>query len=170
MESDTEQFRVTGTLLAYQVLCPREAWLFAHGIRPEHEHPLVQIGSAIHRRSFKRKIKEVPLPDCGVIDFMHLRRKEIHEVKKSSRKAAIDRIQAGFYLLWLNQHGISVERAILRYPLEKKTMAVQWNSKLEREVQNHIENLYNIVIQEKPPEPVRISACWKCAYQEICYA
>jgi CRISPR-associated exonuclease Cas4 len=126
MEEGPDQLRVTRTLIAYQTLCQRKAWLFGNSIRPEKQSPLVQMGISLHKHSFQRKVKEVQLGDEGVIDFLHIRKNEIHEVKKSSSKPLIDRIQAGFYLLWLNRRGIPIKRAILRYPLEKKTL--EWNS------------------------------------------
>jgi CRISPR-associated exonuclease Cas4 len=169
MEESPEQLRVTGTLVAYHALCHRKAWLFANGIRPENQNALVQIGSSLHQHSFQRKVREVQLADEGVIDFLHIRKNEIHEVKKSSSKAAIDRIQAGFYLLWLNRRGIPITRAILRYPLEKKTLTVDWEPVLELQVKAHIDAVSALAKQEQPPKAVRISACYKCAYKELCF-
>jgi CRISPR-associated exonuclease Cas4 len=169
MEENPEQLRVTGTLIAYHALCQRKAWLFAIGIRPEKQNPLVQMGVSLHKHSFQRKVKEVQLGDEGVIDFLHIRKNEIHEVKKSSSKPAIDRIQAGFYLLWLNRRGIPITRAILRYPLEKKTRTVEWEPSLELQVKAHIRAVSTLVKQEQPPKAAKISACYKCAYRELCF-
>jgi CRISPR/Cas system-associated exonuclease Cas4 (RecB family) len=102
-------------------------------------------------------------------DFLHIRKNEIHEVKKSSSKPAIDRIQAGFYLLWLNRRGIPITRAILRYPLEKKTRTVEWEPSLELQVKAHIRAVSTLVKQEQPPKAAKISACYKCAYRELCF-
>jgi CRISPR-associated exonuclease Cas4 len=169
MKESQEQLRVTGTLIAYHALCQRKAWLFGNGIRPEKQNLLVQIGVSVHKHSFRRKVSEVQLGDEGVIDFLHIRKNEIHEVKKSSSKPAIDRIQAGFYLLWLNSRGIPIMRAVLRYPLEKKTLAVDWEPELELLVKTHINEVSTSVKQDHPPKAAKISACYKCAYRELCF-
>jgi hypothetical protein len=50
MGLDTEEFRVTGVLMAYQVLCTRKAWLFAH-----RHQTLTRTSTGAIRRGFASK-------------------------------------------------------------------------------------------------------------------
>ena len=50
----------TGKELNYLHVCRRKLWLFRHGIRPELENDLVQLGMLLGEETFTRQEKEIP--------------------------------------------------------------------------------------------------------------
>jgi CRISPR-associated exonuclease Cas4 len=168
-EEDWQEGRITGMLVAYHQLCERKAWLFANGIRPETENSLVQARAALHRHAFRRKIKEIKLEDQGVVDILQIRRHEIHEIKKSSLRPDVDGIQAAFYLHWLNQRGVDIRQAVLKYPLEKKTIEITWSEDLKNRVEEALKAIHCLIKRDEPPKAIKKSACYKCAYKDFCF-
>ncbi len=73
---------ITGTQIAYYVVCQRKLWLFSKNISMEHTSELVEIGKIIHENSYARKRKEIMF-DGIKIDMIEAKRGIIHEVKKS---------------------------------------------------------------------------------------
>lgn len=45
---------VGGAHIKYLHHCPRQLWLYARGIRPEHLSERVQLGEAVHETSYER--------------------------------------------------------------------------------------------------------------------
>ena len=53
---------ITGTLVWYYAICPREAWLMAHEMEPEKEFELLAEGRLNQEAHYKRATKELELP------------------------------------------------------------------------------------------------------------
>lgn len=159
---------ISATLLTYQVLCPRKAWLFIRGIRPEGENELVQVGKSIHRHSFQKDEHEVKLGEFGAVDFLRLKDGELHEIKKSDSRPRMDRIQVGFYMDWLNRRGIGVGRAVLHYQPSRKTRVVEWSAELQAEVNAIRQAAKATAALPLPPAAAYQRACEKCSYWILC--
>jgi len=46
---------LTGTLIWYYYICPREVWLMARELVPDQEDPFIEIGRILSGESYKRE-------------------------------------------------------------------------------------------------------------------
>ena len=161
---------ITGTEMAYLHICRRKLWLFHHGLRPEQEHVNVQIGRHIHETTFERHDKDIPLGDIGVIDWEQLKHGVIHETKKGKSPKAADRAQVGYYLWWLNTHGVMVRACRIHYPTTKQTVEIEWGPDVIAEVEANLAAARQVVSLAKPLDQARLPYCKSCAYEELCFA
>lgn len=159
---------ITGTEMVYLYLCMRKLWLFHHGIRPENENVTVQIGKLIGETTFKRKNKEVKLGNIGVVDWAELQHGIIHETKKSRCPMGAEVAQVRYYLWWMREHGMNIDRCIIHYPKQKKTKEVVWESEMSTSVEDDLRRARKIVTRPRPPEFEQLKWCRSCAYREFC--
>lgn len=161
---------VSGVLVWYYYICPREVWLIGHQINPDEDDANVSLGRFIQGYSYPRERKELLLGHSKMDVF---RVSEdgliIGEVKKSSKYRASARMQLAFYLSELKQRGIAA-RGELRFPREKRREEVVLDEKTEQELARVSREILRILYLSKPPEPVRIGFCKKCAYAEFCWS
>ena len=170
MTSLTEQNPITGTEMAYLYLCHRKLWLFHHGIRPENENVTVQIGRHIGETTFKRAHKELKLGSIGVVDWAELAHGVIHETKKSKCPMDADIAQVRYYLWWMRDQGMNVDRCIIHYPRQKQTRTVDWIDEMAQQVKGDLEAAREIVNQPQPPPFRKLKWCRSCAYADLCMA
>jgi len=166
---------VTGTLIWYIAICPRQAWLMGHNIEPYRDHELLALGRLLAESAYPRERKELALPGMKV-DVLRRRPADadedealvIGEVKRSPRAQHAQRLQLGYYLLRLREAGLHV-RGELRYPEQRRVEPVELTPELEQAVRSAIARVEELLAQPQPPPPVRISACTNCAYFEFCW-
>lgn len=158
----------TGTELNYLHVCPRKLWLFRHGIRPERESDLVQLGILLGEESFSRREKEIPIGEIGVLDWADFKVGVIHETKHGKAPGGGDEAQVRYYLFYLNAHGIRVDRAVIHYPKKRETVTVEWNESAARQVEEDLKVCGTILAGELPA-PQRRPYCKHCAYEEMCF-
>ncbi len=162
--------KITGTLIWYYYICPREVWLMAHELNPEQDNPYIEIGRLIHEDSYAREKKEITF---GNIKLDILKKKNgqivVAEVKKSSRFEKSARMQLAFYLYRLKEMGIDAKGELL-VPREKKKVYVELDGEIEKELQRAFSDIENIISKETPPKPEKNKFCGKCAYREFCWA
>src|SRR5215218_2580730 len=116
---------ITGTLVWYYTICPREAWLMAHEMEPPREFELLVEGRLNQEAHYKRATKELSLPGMKLDQFRREGGKLIvSEVKKSSRFLPATRLQLGYYLWRLQEEGIEASGEIL-VPKERKHEVVE---------------------------------------------
>lgn len=161
---------ITGTLIWYYYICPREVWLLAHEINPDQENPLIEIGRLIHEDSYPReekgfetagmKIDIIKTGDKGLI---------IGEVKKSNRFLNSATMQLSFYLYQLKLKGVKASGELL-IPKAKKKIHIELTPEIERELLSAIAEINSLIKTEKPPAVKKIKFCVKCGYKEFCYA
>ncbi len=125
---------ITGTLVWYYAICPREAWLMAHELEPEKEFELLAEGRLNQEAHYKRATKELSLPGMRLDQV----RREggrliVSEVKKSSRFLPATRLQLGYYLWRLREEGMEASGEIL-VPKERKRETVELTPELRQEV------------------------------------
>ena len=54
--------------------------------------------------------------------------------------------------------------------LKKRMKEIQTRmAEIEKELDNYISSIEQLLLQEKPPECIQTSTCKKCAYYEYCY-
>lgn len=141
----------------------------SHELNPEQDNPFLEIGRLIHEDSYKREKKEISVGNMK-IDLIKKANGEtiIGEVKKSSRFEKSARMQLAFYLYRLKEQGINVTGELL-IPEEKKRISVELTPDVESELMEVFKKIREIISEEKPPSPEKISFCSNCAYREFCW-
>jgi len=161
---------VTGTLVWYYAICPREAWLMAHEMEPEREFELLAEGRLNQEAHYQRATKELSLPGMKLDQVRREGGKLIvSEVKKSSRFLPATRLQLGYYLWRLHEEGLKASGETL-VPKERKREVVEITPELKSEVER-IEAIIEALFREPAPPPAeKIPFCKKCAYVEFCWS
>lgn len=161
---------VSGTLIWYYAICPRQVWLMAHQLNPDEDNPFLEYGRFLQREAYRREKKELSI-EAGKLDFIDVTQGKpvVVEVKKSSRAVDSARLQLGHYLLALEENGIHTTGE-LRFPEERRRETIVLDEKLRAEVLSARSAIRRLVVQNKPPHPKRIKWCRHCAYAELCWA
>jgi CRISPR-associated exonuclease Cas4 len=160
---------VNGTLIWYSYICNREVWFIGHQIEAPQDNPFLEKGRAIHEVFYPQYTKELLIDNTIKIDIV--KGKElIAEIKSSSKHLKSAIMQLAFYLYYLKKYKGVELRGKLSIPSERRTVEVQLSESLERELEEKIKSIEDILSLPKPPPPVKISYCKNCAYKEICWA
>ncbi|AWR98642.1 CRISPR-associated protein Cas4 [Metallosphaera hakonensis] len=157
-----EDVVVTGTLIWYLKICPREVWYMARQITPYEGHPKLEKGRAIHQ-IYSDRI-QISLEGMKIDGFRREERTVI-EIKSSSRHLESARAQTNYYLYRLKEVGLNCEGEIY-VPKKGERHRVTLN---EDQVRRDLEEVKSIVNSENPPPRVRIKYCKKCAYKDFCW-
>lgn len=167
LESD---LHVTGTLVWYYYICPREVWLMARNIVPDQDNANVDLGRFIGEHTYQRDKKEISLGNIK-IDIMRREngRLVIGEVKKSSKFEKSAMMQLAFYLLELKQAGIEAVGELM-FPKEKKKVQIELTTELIAQVEKAKKDILRIIYLDKPQAPKKIAFCRNCAYAEFCWS
>ena len=164
------EFSVTGTLVWYYYICPRETWLMAHQIFPDQDDENMVIGRAIGENAYRREKKEI---DLGIAKLDLIRHESgelvVGEIKKTSRFLDSATHQLLFYLLQMKDIGI-IARGELLIPEEKKRFDVRLDQENETEIRNAIKAIEALVEEPLPPPAKKIKYCRQCAYGEFCWS
>jgi CRISPR-associated exonuclease Cas4 len=80
---ENQEMHVSGTLVWYYYICPREVWLIGHQIAPDQDDANVSLGRFIQDYSYPRERKELAVGNSKM-DVFKLESGEllIGEVKK----------------------------------------------------------------------------------------
>lgn len=159
---------MTGKEMEYLHVCKRKLWFFRHGIRPELGNELVQLGILLGQTTFRRQDKELQLGGVGVVDWAELQHGTIHETKSSSCPMQADVAQVRYYLWWMRERGINVDRCVIHYPKQKRTKEVVWAGDMTEEVTRDLAEAGDIVSRPHPPPRQRLRWCRRCAYADLC--
>ncbi len=162
--------QITGTLVWYYAICPREAWLMAHELEPEKEFGLLAEGRLNQEAHYKRATKELSLPGMRLDQVRREGDKLIvSEVKKSSRFLPATRLQLGYYLWRLDREGMEASGEIL-VPDERKREVVELTPELRARIEETVATIEALVELPVPPPAEKIPFCKKCAYAEFCWS
>ncbi|MGC9200973.1 MAG: CRISPR-associated protein Cas4 [Candidatus Aenigmatarchaeota archaeon] len=134
---------------------------------------LETLGKILGEISFKEiKTKEVMVDQKISIDFIKKEGKLIlHDIKKSSKFEKAHVYQMLYYLWYLkNIKGIENVEGIINYPKERKILKVELTPEKEKEIEEILKKINEIIKQEKPPSPIYKKYCRKCAYFEFCFS
>ena len=142
--------QVNGTLINYYFHCRRQCYLHGNRLNLEDNSEQVKIGKAIHEeKAGDSKNSEIAIDN---IRLDRLTKEYLTEVKKSDADTEAAKWQLLFYL-----------------KKDKKVIIVELTEEIEKELDNYISSIEQLLSQEKPPECIQTSTCKKCAYYEYCY-
>ena len=175
-EEITEMYLPTGTEVSYYVLCRRKLWWRSHGFEQENVQgnqgsENVELGNLLHERTFPAesgRVKEAMIDGKLRIDFTE--DGIVHEVKKSRGGDRATRMQVLYYL-WYLKHQKGVETTgVIHYPKEKRTVPIGLTPRIEREIEEMLEEIEGVRNRETPPEVTApMPLCAKCSYQDLCW-
>ena len=161
---------VTGTMISYLHVCPRELWFFQNHIEMEHTSDRVAMGQLLHKESYSReKRKERPINERNLIDFID-KDGILHDVKSSPSMQRAHEMQMLYYLYLLKQKGIPNRKGVINYPRQRRTVEVELTSEKEREVEEAIQEVKRISNLPTPPEVAFMKICKSCSYMELCWS
>jgi len=139
--------KITGTMINYYFFCKRKLWLFANGIKTEHESEDVKIGKYYHENKFKDE-------DSG--DFINgvkldkIEGNSVVEFKKSNSSVESAKWQLIFYLWKLKQVGIN-KKGILKFKENRDNIEVELDQEKEDKLKSIIYEIKDIIHQPTPP-------------------
>lgn len=161
---------VTGTLVWYYYICPREVWLMSRNLVPDQDDTNIDLGRFIQENTYQRDKKEISL---GHIKLDILRKEKgqlvVGEVKKTSKYVQSATMQLAFYLYELKDAGVEAVGELM-FPKEKKKIKVELDDNLIFEIEKVKREILRIIYTESPPQPKRINFCRNCAYAEFCWS
>jgi CRISPR-associated exonuclease Cas4 len=165
-----DEIYITGTEVAYYIVCKRKLWLFSHGIELERFSDFVEIGKVISETYFKReKFKEIEMQSFK-IDFIKIGSEIIvNEVKKSKKLEEAHIWQTKFYIYQLKKLGIECKKGIIHYPKLLKKIDVELTESDKIKIEEALGKIEEIEKLEKPPDVINKPYCKNCAYYQFCY-
>jgi len=168
--NEIEEISITGTEVAYYIVCKRKLWLFSHGIALERFFDYVEIGKVISDTFFKReKFKEIE-SGSSKIDFIKVGDEiVINEVKKSKKLEEAHIWQTKFYIYQLQQSGLDCKRGVIHYPKLLKKIEIEFKEKDKEIIEKALREIDEIEQLKKPPEVINKPYCRNCAYYQLCY-
>ena len=159
----------SGTALNYFFLCQRKLWLFSNHIQCEQESDAVALGKLIHENSYSDKKKEYEF-DSIKVDWLDLKNKVIHEVKKSDKADDAHLWQLKYYLYYFKKNNIGEFTGELDYPkLKKKEIVTLHVSDIDyiEKILNEISAVTSLLEPPKIVKPMKF--CKSCSYYELCW-
>ncbi|MBC2042200.1 CRISPR-associated protein Cas4 [Listeria welshimeri] len=160
--------RISGTHVYYYFVCKRKLWCFFKEIRMEHLDENVQLGKLLDESSYNREKGQVMIDETVNIDFIK-DWKVLHEVKKSQAIEEAGIWQLKYYMYFLKQKGIIIEKGVVDYPKLRQRKMVFLTTEDEREIEKILVDIEIITSSSKPPTLIDKPLCKKCAYYEYCY-
>ena len=162
------QREISGTMFYYYFVCKRKLWFFANEIQLENENEDVIIGKLIDENSYSQELKHVLIDNTVNIDFIK-EWKILHEVKKQKSIEEAGIWQLKYYIYFLKERGINIEKGILDYPKLKKRQEIFLSKEDEERIENILLEIREIINLKLPPKLEKLKICRKCAYFEYCY-
>lgn len=158
---------ITGTLVWYYAICRREVWLMSRSLTPDEDNQSLEIGRVVHESFYSSMKKEVQAEGMK-IDVVSHGENSVYEVKTSSKFIEATRLQLGYYLLRLEQLGLSMN-GVIAVPRERRRIPVILDNQLRDKVKSAIHEIIKIVSSPFPPPPKKIPFCKRCAYRDFCW-
>lgn len=161
--------KITGTMMNYYFICERKLWLFTHDLKFEKQNENVLLGKLIDQGTYQSKRKQIMLDETINIDFIE-DCKVIHEVKKSRAMEKSSEWQVKYYIYYLRNKGINIEKGILDYPKLRQIKEVYLTKDDEQHLEEIIIEIQRIKQTNDIPDVIDSKICSKCAYFEYCYS
>lgn len=164
---DFETLKTNGVKVNYLYVCERKVWLFDRGIRMESNSDKVLMAKLFETSCYpEEKKREVLIDNLISIDILD--ETSIREIKYSDKMYRADRIQVLYYLYYLKRLGIE-KRGVINYPRLRKRQELVLTPSDEKEVEDALRRVHEILSKDKPPSLQRKPYCTKCAYYEFCW-
>ncbi|EAF4383337.1 Dna2/Cas4 domain-containing protein, partial [Listeria monocytogenes] len=126
--------RINGTHVYYYFVCKRKLWCFSKEIRMEHLDENVQLGKLLDESSYNRDKGQVMIDETVNIDFIK-DWKVLHEVKKSKAIEEAGIWQLKYYMYFLKQKGIIIEKGVVDYPKLRQRETIFLTTEDERKIE-----------------------------------
>ena len=160
--------RISGLMMNYYFVCKRKLWCFSRNLNFEETNENVKMGKLIDESRYSFETKQIAIEETVNIDFIR-HWKVIHEVKKSKsiEEAAIWQVK--YYIYFLKQRGIDIEKGIIDYPVVKERKEVFLTPEDEKILKDILKDIEKICLNEKIPPVINEKMCKQCSYYEFCY-
>lgn len=134
----------------------------------EHLDENVQLGKLLDESSYNREKGQVMIDETVNIDFIK-DWKILHEVKKSKAIEEAGIWQLKYYMYFLKQKGIIIEKGVVDYPKLRQRETIFLTTEDERKIEKILVDIEITTSSLKPPTIIDKPLCKKCAYYEYCY-
>lgn len=164
--------QITPTLINLYHVCHRQVWLHAHGIRMEHTSEVVADGRFIHENTYPQRAKRYEELVLGPakIDYYDAKNMVVHEIKRSNKVSEAHRWQVKYYLLLLEQAGITGATGILEYPVLRQTETVTLEEADRTRLNEILADIESILSLPQPPARIQKRICRGCSYHDFCWS
>ena len=161
---------INGTIINYYFNCKRQCYLHGNRLNMEDNSEQVKIGKAIHEeRAENKNNTEIAIDN---IRLDKLTKEYLTEVKKSDADAEAAKWQLLYYLKVLKTKGV-IRKGKLEFAeknkKDKKIIIIELTDEVEKELDKYIDEIEQLLNQDRIPECINKSTCKKCAYYEYCY-
>lgn len=161
---------INGTIINYYFHCKRQCYLHGNRLNMEDNSEQVKIGKAIHEeRAENKNNTEIAIDN---IRLDKLTKEYLTEVKKSDADAEAAKWQLLCYLKVLKTKGV-IRKGKLEFAeknkKDKKIIIIELTDEVEKELDKYIDEIEQLLNQDRIPECINKSTCKKCAYYEYCY-
>lgn len=161
---------INGTIINYYFHCKRQCYLHGNRLNMEDNSEQMKIGKAIHEeRAENKNITEIAIDN---IRLDKLTKEYLTEVKKSDADAEAAKWQLLYYLKVLKTKGV-IRKGKLEFAKknkkDKKIIIIELTDEVEKELDKYIDEIEQLLNQDRIPECINRSTCKKCAYYEYCY-
>lgn len=161
---------INGTIINYYFHCKRQCYLYGNRLNMEDNSEQVKIGKAIHEeRAENKNNTEIAIDN---IRLDKLTKEYLTEVKKSDADAEAAKWQLLYYLKVLKTKGV-IRKGKLEFAeknkKDKKIIIIELTDEVEKELDKYIDEIEQLLNQDRIPECINKSTCKKCAYYEYCY-
>lgn len=161
---------MNGTIINYYFHCKRQCYMFAHRLNLEDNSEIVRVGKAIHED--KAKSSENSEIKIDNISLDKINSKYVVEIKKSDADIEACKWQLLYYLKILKDKGIERKgklEFIEKNKTDRKIIFIELNEEIEKELNEHISKIEELLSMDELPTVINKPACKKCAYYEYCY-
>ncbi|ELC8442572.1 CRISPR-associated protein Cas4 [Clostridium perfringens] len=161
--------KVNGTLINYYFHCKRQCYLHGNRFNLEDNSEIVKIGKALHEEKRKGDNTELEIDN---VKLDKLTKEYLTEVKKSDSDVEAAKWQLLFYLKVLKKKGIERKgklEFIEKNKTKKKTLVFELTEESQKELDEIVKNIEELILKEDVPNVLNESKCKKCAYYEYCY-
>ena len=161
---------MNGTIINYYFHCKRQCYMFAHRLNLEDNSEIVRVGKAIHEDKAKSSENSEIKIDNIVLDKINS--KYVVEIKKSDADIEACKWQLLYYLKILKDKGIERKgklEFIEKNKTDRKIIFIELNEEIEKELNEHISKIEELLSMDELPTVINKPACKKCAYYEYCY-
>ncbi len=159
---------VTGTMLAYYSICHRKLWFFLHNVEQEHNSDAVMEGRYISETCYNRNKKEISIPGIA-IDFLDMKKKIVHEIKKTDALEYAHILQLQYYLFVLEEYGVTGFTGLIDYPKLRKREVVLLNDDTREIIRSIRKDILMMTKTSNPPMPISHKLCRNCSYYDLCF-
>ena len=161
---------INGTIINYYFHCKRQCYLHGNRLNMEDNSEQVKIGKAIHEeRAENKNNTEIAIDN---IRLDKLTKEYLTEVKKSDADAEAAKWQLLYYLKVLKTKGV-IRKGKLEFveknKKDKKIIIIELTDEVEKELDKYIDEIEQLLNQDRIPECINKSTSKKCAYYEYCY-